>query len=397
MKAKRMAVWALALLAAAECCLAFEPAEQTLLRGIEGKLESAFRSARPLDGKAITLLPVRGDEGGFVEEMILEALIKSGQKAVISNDEVNDQRFKRVLKEIRWDEIQTHLASVDPATVDELGHLKSTQILVEGRLDVQRRGGLLQQPREFGAELNLLAYEVKTKQYVWVCRFVLPLPEDGAVHAGEWQSAIRISEIPGPRLVRVGTASTCGHGADLVSDRLETFMRGMLADMGYWVDSRATPDFVLSLHTEQETFDESGEWIVYDGTVKARLHFIGEAPRLLGETDIDARGARGLGEVQASRNLADALEEDLSAWVKDHLRAGLVRLEAVDLQLRSDDSRLAEEIRRVAAAMPGVRTATLEMLADGRPDYVLHAVYDKESFPGGLVHALLVKSAGMEP
>ena len=387
MKAKRMAVWALALLAAAEWSLAFDAAEKAVLRGAGSEMESAFRSAPALDGKAITLLPVRGDEDAYAEGLILEVLVKAGKTAVVSNDEKHDVRFKRILEEIRWDEVQTRLASIDPATIDELGRLKSTQLLLEADLDVHRSAGSLLQGRSFGAELVLLAYDVETKQYVWAGRFILPADDGG------WHPAFRISEITSPRLVRVASEVTAGEGAERVADRVDTFVRGMLAEMGYWVDSSAKADLTLALHTERETFDESGQWIVYDGTIKVRLHLRGADDRLVGETDIDARGLRGLGETQASRNLADVLEAELSVWMKGRLRADLVRMEALDLQLYSD-SRQAEEIRKTVAAIPGVRCVMLDLPDAGHPAYVLHAVYDKEAFPGGLMHALLVKWSG---
>ena len=164
MDMKKTVCAAVALLALGASAAAFDATERDIVRKAVSAARERLRTASALDGKAVTLLPVKGDDdSGFAGQLLMTALVEAGKTCVISNDEKNDERFKRILQEIKWDERQTTLKSIDPATADELGRLKSTQILLEARFDIVRRGRK-QRPV---AELGLLAYSVATKQFVW--------------------------------------------------------------------------------------------------------------------------------------------------------------------------------------------------------------------------------------
>lgn len=69
---------------------------------------------------------------------MLGILIKSGQTAVISNDKVNDQRFSRILEEIRRDEIKQEFEwaarkkdLLDSSLLPVFGKLQTAQSLLQ--------------------------------------------------------------------------------------------------------------------------------------------------------------------------------------------------------------------------------------------------------------------------
>ena len=148
----RNAICAIAAMASLVSAADFDAAAKASIRKSVAAAEAQFRSAPALDGKAITLLPVKGDSDGYCERLLIGALVNAGKTCVVSNDDKKDERFRRILKEIAWDERQTTLKSIDPRTADELGHLKSTQMLIEARLDVVRHG----RKRRAVAELDIL-------------------------------------------------------------------------------------------------------------------------------------------------------------------------------------------------------------------------------------------------
>ena len=299
MKTTNMLCTALALVSISATA-AFDEADRGAVRTAVAEAKERLKAASALDGKAITLLPVKGDDGGYCERLLIGAVVDAGKTCVVSNDEKNDERFKRILSEIKWDEMQTTLKSIDPKTADELGHLKSTQILLEARLDVFRRG----RKRRAVAELNLLAYEVKTKQYVWTA--------DIAVDASG-----RVWPDPSEYNVKVSFAAAEDDAAS-IAGLAATVVRNQVAGYGYRVDADGIVDLELSSLFAQEVFDKSGEYRVLKGVARVRLASkTGDG--VLYEKTFEARGKRGLGMSEAIKNLSDVLSAQIKKWVDETL------------------------------------------------------------------------------
>jgi len=298
MKAK-LIVYVLVTTAAIAASAAFDDAERSAARKVIAAAEAKFRSAGALDERAITLLPVKGDDDGYCERLIVGALVNAGKVCVVSNDEKKDDRFRRILNEIKWDERQTTLKSIDPSTADELGKLKSTQILMEARLVITRRG----RKRRAVAELDLLAYAVSTKQYVWTAHIAVDDAGRG------W---------PDPAEFNVKVSFTGEKSAESVAALVASKVRNAVAGYGYRVNADGGDDLALTLSITKEEFDRSGDYFVYRGKAAARLASrVGDG--ILYERVFSAKGGRALGELEASQNLADALAEQVLKWLDETL------------------------------------------------------------------------------
>lgn len=292
-------VCAVVVMASMAWAAAFDDAERSAVRKSAAMAGERLKSAAALSGKAITLLPVKGDRDGYCEGLLVDEFVKAGKDCVISNDDKKDERFKRILKEIAWDERQTTLKSIDPRTADELGHLKSTQILVEARVDIVRRG----RKRRPVAELHVLAYAVSTKQYVWTARVA-------ADDAGRgW---------PSPEDFNVKVGFKGREDAKGISAISASAVRNAVAGYGYRVDAEGKGDLSLSAEFTREAFDQSGGYFVFNGTANVRLASI-SGDGVLYEKTFTARGGRALGEAAAERRLADALDAQILKWLEDTL------------------------------------------------------------------------------
>lgn len=287
-------------LASIVAAAAFDEPGRIAVRKAVSAAGEKFKSATALDKKAITILPVKGDAEGYCERLLIGALVDAGKTCVVSNDEKNDERFKRVLAEIKWDEMQTTLKSIDPSTADELGHLKSTQILMEARVDVSRRG----RKGRSVAELNLLAYEVKTKKYLWTAN--IALDDSGSA----WPD-------PSEYNVKV-VASPAGEDAAGLAALVGGAVRNEVAKFGYCVNGEGAADLELSVSFAQQVFDRSGSYVVLKGLAHARL-VSKSAEGVLYEKTLEAKGKRGLGDAEAVKNLADGLSSEVKNWLGDTL------------------------------------------------------------------------------
>ena len=290
-----VAVAAVALSATA----ALDESERSAVRKSAAVVEAKLKTATALDGKEITLLPVKGDSDGFCERLLIGALVNAGKTCVVSNDEKNDERFARILKEIKWDEAQTTLKTIDPKTADELGHLKSTQILLEARLDVFRRG----KKRIPVAELGLLAYEVKTKRYLWTA--TVAVDEVGA----SW---------PDPSEYNVKVSFTGIGDAEAVAGVVGGVVRDTLAGYRYRVNGEGEVDLEVAATFAQQTFDKSGEYIVLKGVVHGTIASK-SGDGVLYEKTFEAKGKRGLGMDAAVMGLASELSAKIRKWVEETL------------------------------------------------------------------------------
>lgn len=391
--------------AAAVPARAFTRGER-LVAGIAAEeAKGRFAGAGALQDKAVTLLPVHGDEDGYLEARLLDAGIQGGLKMVVAND-ANDARFRRILEEIRWDEDQMRLETVNPDTIDELGHLLSTQVLLESRAT---KGRLPVHHDRFGKpagaagadgeglaemEVQLLAYEIKTKRYVWSA-IVDATEPSGKKEEGSDEYLIQPAETQWP--LNAGVEVAAGAGADREADLLDAYARGRLADLGYRVDSGAEQDdLTLKLEPTCGLFDHTGGWWVYEGELKVSLAVHGGEGRLLGETSLASRGARGLGEVQAHRNLADDMEAQLSGWMKRTLDSGAIGFEAVALEFmlgtptdRAWDSKTIDSLQKKLAGLDGVRSVRLAEQSEKDGRAVFRVVYERAKMPTGVWNALL--------
>ena len=298
MKTTNMLCTALALVSISAIA-AFDEADRGAVRKAVEEAGVRLKVASALDGKAITLLPVKGDDGGYCERLLIGAVVDAGKTCVVSNDEKNDERFKRILSEIKWDEMQTTLKSIDPKTADELGHLKSTQILLEARLDVFRRG----RKRRAVAELGLLAYEVATKKYLWTANIAVDESGRG------W---------PDPSEFNVNVDFSAADGAEALAGLVAGAVRNDVSAYGYHVNAEGIKDLVLSAAFAQQTFDKSGGYIVLKGVAHARITSkTGDG--ILYEKTFEAKGKRGLGEDEAIKNLSDELFAKMKKWLDETL------------------------------------------------------------------------------
>lgn len=404
---------ALAALVAVSAVQGATPGERAAARAVTDAVKARMEGAEALQGKVLTLLPIRGDAEGYLDGLLVDAMVQAGLTTVIPNDE-RDARFKRILKEIAWDEEQTRLATIDPSTIDELGHLLSTQVLLEGRLMESRlpaardRRGL---PAGWAGadgegaiemELQLFAYEIQTKRYVWtaIVTAVEPPPfnpqqgphDQTAEPVNPIHWSIEEALVP----LNIGVKVTAGEGADMEADLVDTFVRGRLADLGYRVGSGKDDDLVLDLQTSCNLFDQKwNQYLVYEGTLKATLAVKGGEAHELGAASFPARGARGLGEAQAHRNLADEMDAQLGGWLKRTLTPDAVDLAAARMKLvlafpieMKEDFKAIDDIQKALAGLPGVRSARVESQdnAKGTVEYLV--VYERSKVPTGVWNAL---------
>ena len=107
---------------------------------------------------------------------------------------------------------------------------------------------------------------------------------------------------------------------------LTTEVKQQLVDLGYVVDGVEKPDVIVKLVVLRTTFDSTGSYQVYDGTVQVEATAQGPEKRLLGKQTLSARGARGLGELAADKNLVVKLAEKTGTWAKETLSPTALRV-----------------------------------------------------------------------
>lgn len=372
---------------------AFDKIEKKSVRELADRMETRLRAAHALDGLALTILPVHGDADGYFEGLLLNAAVNAGKICVIAND-VKDERFARILKDIKWDEMQTRLASVDPATIDELGRLKSTQVFIEATLDVSK------EKRHAEAELSIRAYSVSTKQYIWSAHETV----SGRQDASPWWKRIADSSVVNPALLNVKISSKSANSDSAAfSALLDVALTDAVAKRGFTVEGKRDADIIVTVNPVRTVFDRSGEYAVFEGTVQVVVQVVGSEQRILGDKVFSFRGKRGLGNLQADKNLAAAAAPKVIEWLGEVLKPSVVGLEAITFRLslgcpvqEVGDLAAPEAIRRAAAALKGVRCATLEFEDDAKGLFTYRAVYEKAEFPGGFLNTLLVKHPELE-
>jgi hypothetical protein len=107
--------------------------------------------------KTISVLPIQGDDGRYVEGLLKNAVTRSGLTYVEGRE---DPFWDEVMAEVEWDERKEDM--LDPSTIDKFGKLKSTRWLLYGTVrDAQDNGRMVY------VELELHLSSIETKQHIW--------------------------------------------------------------------------------------------------------------------------------------------------------------------------------------------------------------------------------------
>lgn len=107
--------------------------------------------------KTISVLPIAGDKGRYVEGLLKNALTASGLTYVEGR---GDPLWDQIMAEVEWDERKEDM--LDSSTIDKFGKLKSTQCLLYGTVREARDSG-----RMVYVELELHLSSIETKQHIW--------------------------------------------------------------------------------------------------------------------------------------------------------------------------------------------------------------------------------------
>ena len=162
------------------------------------------------------------------------------------------------------------------------------------------------------------------------------------------------------------------------------------------------PDVTVSLGVTAELHAEFGEHRMYKGDVDAAARRAHDN-NLLGKRKFSEKGARGLGDSEALKSLARALDEPLTAWVAKTVTADEVGLKAADVTIRwtrfqdlfGIRRRRAEYARTFVAEVGRLKGVVHCELSDedlSAREQVFRVVYYPEAFRAGLLNAL----AGIE-
>lgn len=364
----------------------FDAEDREALRAAAEEVQLKLKTARTLDGKAITVLPVKGDRDGYFERLLVGAFVGADKTCVIGNDEKKDARFKMILREIKWDERQKTLKSVDPKTIDELGKLKSTQVFVECRVMVHPDA----KGRNRVVEADILAYAVESKAYIWTL-LVNSKNERGTPMAEE-SPAVGADN----NAVRVKVAVEKGN-AVFVASAAYTALCNELGKAGYVVNGKEEPDVLVSVVCAREIFDQSGEWIRYRGHLGVRAEVCGANARHLAQKSVIETGARGLGEVEAERNLAEKTSVKIGEWVRDVLsRADLgIRIVMATLKtgkvVSADELKIQKMFFESAKAAKGVRSVHLVKQDSATGTFTFRVVFDADQFGDGFMNEMVAE------
>lgn len=352
-------------------------------------LKAAFENAQkglaesPIPADVpVALLPIRGDADGWLEGLAKDALVGAGKICVVGKD---DPILKDIIDEMEWDERKSDI--LDAATLDLITAKKllSAKILMTATVETSERNA-----RRWNAEVTLRAVEIATKRYLWTGRFDESVPDDGRWHGKD------VSEIPCP--LNVGVKVAPEKGAEAVGELLGTYARGRLADMGCRAGSGKDDDLTLDLDVTCRLYDQTLNWWMHEGELTAALKVHGGDARLLGETSIAAQGARGRGEIQSQRNLADELGAQLLGWMGRVLASDALGFAAIRLDFtlanpieEKEDYKAIDEIQKGLAGLPGVRSAEVVDQDNGRGRVSLKVVYDSKLLPTGPWNKLLAE------
>lgn len=353
-------------------------------KAVRGAVEAAkaeLEKAPIAENAPVAILPIHGDDDGRVAELLKIALTDAGKTCVQTE---GDPMWDEVLKTLEWHERKMDV--LDPATVDLISRktLNAAKVLLTGTVEPleSRRGRPL-------AELRLHATEVATARHIWG-KVLISRPWEP--ESGPQQTWMEVeTQVP----LRVKVETTAQAGASMEADLIDTWARGRLADLGCQVSTGKAEDLRLALDIQSELFDRTGNNLVYNGTLKATLAVAGTEARELGARSFAVQGTRGFGEMEARRNLADALEGPLGDWLKSRVTEDAVDIVSARAELEfaepietKEDHEVIVNIQKALSELPGVRRAVIEK-QDNRAGRVTFSVtYERAALPAGVWNPL---------
>ncbi len=145
------------------------------LRDAVGSVEISLREAGVPPGEPISVMPISGDQGRFVEGLLKNAVTGAGLTYVEGRE---DPVWDEILVQVEWDERKDDM--LDPTTLDTFGKLKSTRLLLYGNVREASENS-----RQVYVELELHLTSIETKQHLWgdlvAARFYLPEAVSGII------------------------------------------------------------------------------------------------------------------------------------------------------------------------------------------------------------------------
>lgn len=118
--------------------------------------------------------------------------------------------------------------------------------------------------------------------------------------------------------VAIVTAQSANAGSAGLAAAMKVQAERALVAKGFDVpagESSATvSDFGLRIEATRSQAAQLGEWLVYEGDVKARL-WNAARNTVIADASFSAKGERGLGAAKAEENLERALGAKLSDWI----------------------------------------------------------------------------------
>lgn len=371
-----MALWAAGAMAADDAGRAEERAREALRAALDAAQEGLAES--PIEaGTPVALLPVKGDKDGRAARRLRVALYGAG-KTLVEGPTDTDPMLRKVMETIDWEELKTGILA--PETINRIGQIQGAKVLLWGRVETT---GTEKRPV---VELELFATEVPTAKQLWARVFSseAPLP-----------SGPEASVIPEHVPLNAGVVAEEVPGAEREAALLDTYVRGVLADLRYRIDSGEEDDVTLALAPAATVYAHTGDSWIYEGEVRAEVAVKGGEARVLGSTTLFGRGERGWSPREAHTSLAHALEEQLGTWLKRTLNPEAIGFSGERLSFRlAGPIETAQERAGVAAlqkglaGLDGVRSARVESQDDRAGTVTFKVVYENAKLGEGIANAL---------
>ena len=183
----------------------------------------------------------------------------------------------------------------------------------------------------------------------------------------------------------------------VVAGELERAIRQTLSDYGIPMKTDQ-PDLLLTLDVEAVPFDESGNYFLYEGTVKATAKVVSREPRDLGLKTFKVRSERKLGKADALLSLANRMSTEAIEWSKEMTSPSRCSLFANDITVevpwyktRKAQVDYAQNFVKEVSSYPGVTVCRLVEHDYANKVLVFRIVYLRDSYPSGLLNYLASK------